>query len=280
MWRSSEISLRQGRQSGGFALIIVLWTLVLIAFITAHLAGSGRTEIRIAGNLAANAVTDAAAEGAVFHAIFNLLDRRPERRWPLDGAAREFAIGDCGVTVRLHDETARINPNVASSALLEALLRVTGSDAPNARRLAASIGEWVGAAAMFRPPETLLAEYRAAGLDYGPPGEPLETVDELRRVIGMTPGIFAAIRPHLSLFAAAEPSLTQADPVVLAALAAIGRAGPAGSRPAPRQSEIVTARIAAIAQGPGKARARRAAIVRIMPRPGTYLVLAWDSDAE
>ena len=39
------------RDCGGFALIIVLWTLVLIAFIVAHITASGRTEVRIAGNL-------------------------------------------------------------------------------------------------------------------------------------------------------------------------------------------------------------------------------------
>ena len=52
------------RRSGGFALLIVLWTLVLIAFIVARMTASGRTEIRIAGNLVADAVTAAAGDGA------------------------------------------------------------------------------------------------------------------------------------------------------------------------------------------------------------------------
>jgi Tfp pilus assembly protein PilX len=60
------------RRNGGFALIIVLWTLVLIGFIVAHLTASGRTEIRIAGNLVANSASQAAADGAIFEAIFNL----------------------------------------------------------------------------------------------------------------------------------------------------------------------------------------------------------------
>jgi general secretion pathway protein K len=54
------------RRNGGFALIIVLWTLVLIDFIVAHLTPSGRTEIRIANNLVANAVAQAAGDGAIF----------------------------------------------------------------------------------------------------------------------------------------------------------------------------------------------------------------------
>src|SRR5260370_38982844 len=115
-------------QNSGFALIIVLWTLVLIAFIVAHLTATGRTEIRIAGNLVANAVTQAAADGASFEVIFNQSDPRPQQRWPVDGNARELVVGDSRVLVRLEDEAWWINPNSASPALLEALFRATGSD--------------------------------------------------------------------------------------------------------------------------------------------------------
>src|SRR5579863_3886921 len=185
----------------GFALLIVLWTLVLLAFITSQLVGSGRIETRVASNLIDNAVTDVAADGAVYQAVFNLSDPSPERRWPLDGATRALPIGDCRVTVQLDDEAARINPNVAPPALLESLLRVTGSGQGEAHSLAAAIGEWVGTATAARPVGAMAAEYRAAGLDYAPPGAPLETLGELRRVRGMTPTVYAAIRPHLSLFA-------------------------------------------------------------------------------
>src|SRR5260370_21728631 len=120
--------LAEWRRNGGFALLIVLWTLVLIGFIVAHLTASGRTEIRIAGNLMANSVAEAAADGAIFEAIFNLSDPRPDHRWPADGIARELPAGTSRVIVRVKDEASRLNPSSASPALLEALLRVTGSD--------------------------------------------------------------------------------------------------------------------------------------------------------
>ena len=135
------------RRSGGFALIIVLWTLVLIAFIVAHVTASGRTEIRIAGNLVAQTRLPKRRLTARYTpAIFNLLDPSPEQRWPLDGTLHELTIGSSRVMVQLEDEAGRINPSTASPALLEALLRVTGSDPESARRLAAAIGEWVGSA--------------------------------------------------------------------------------------------------------------------------------------
>ena len=57
---------RAFRADRGFALLIVLWMLVLIAFITMHVTVAGRTEVRIAANLTANAAAQAAADGAIF----------------------------------------------------------------------------------------------------------------------------------------------------------------------------------------------------------------------
>jgi general secretion pathway protein K len=265
------------RRSGGFALLIVLWTLVLIAFIVARLTASGRTEIRIAGNLVADAVTQAAADGAIFTAIFNQSDPNPDQRWPLSGQTHELMIGSSRVLVQLEDEAGRVNPSTASSDLLEALLRTTGSDPESAHRLAAAIGEWVGSGGdALRPQNAVPADYRAAGLDYGPPGEPLETLDELDRVLGMTPTVLAAIRPHLTLFGPAQPNPASADPVVAAALASIGRvsqAAVAANQPPP---DLILVRITATAFGPSNARVKRSAIVRIGAMlPGGYAILAW-----
>ena len=263
------------RRSGGFALLIVLWTLVLVAFIVAHLTASGRTEIRIARNLVANAAADAATDGAISAAIFNQMDPSPDQRWPLNGPAREVTIGHSRVAVQLEDEAGRSIPSNASAALLEALLRITGSDAESAHRLAAAIGEWVGTAPDAAP-QSAIAAYRAAGLDYGPPGEPLETLDELGRVLGMTPAVLAAIRPHLTLFGPAQPSPASADPVVTAALATIAQTVPTPVSPNQPPQELLTVRITATAFGPDTAQVKRTAIVRVGANlPGGYMVLAW-----
>ena len=265
------------RRDGGFALIIVLWTLVLIGFIVAHLTASGRTEIRIAGNLVANSASQAAADGAIFEAIFNLSDPQLERRWPVDGTTRQVTVGSSRVSLRVEDEASWINPSTASPALLEALLRVTGSDPDTARRIATSVGEWVGSATVPRPQEALVADYRGAGLDYGPPGAPFETLGELGRVLGMTSAVLMAIRPHLTLFGPPEPNRATTDPVVATVLAMTSTTG----QPIVQQSQTTTpdaliARITALAAGPGNASVTRTAVVRtgaILPQG--YAVLAW-----
>jgi general secretion pathway protein K len=271
------------RRDHGFALIIVLWTLVLIGFIVAHLTANGRTEIQIAGNLVANSKAQAAADGAIYEAIFNQLDPKPEQRWPVDGSVRPLEIGNIRVAIKLEDEGSWINPSLASPPLVEALLRVTGNDAETARSLTDAISEWVGTATSPRPQETVVAEYRAAGLDYGPPGAPLETLGELNRVNGMTPAIYAAIRPHLTLFGPPSPNPATADPVVAAALtlslsAAPGQLATPVNQPA---AELLTLRITALASGPGNARVVRTGVVRIgAALPQGYTMLAWGSGLE
>lgn len=271
------------RRSSGFALIIVLWTLVLIGFIVAHLTASGRTEISIARNLVANSSAQAAADGAIYEAIFNLSDPQPEQRWPVDGTPHQLAVANSRLLIRIEDEASWINPSTASPALLEALLRVTGSDADSARQIASAISEWVGSAVTPRPQEAVVAEYRAAGLDYGPPNSPIETLGELGRVLGMTPTVLAAIRPHLTLFGPSEPSPSTTDPVVSAALALSSASLPPVPQAAVPQAgqtpqEALTVRITALASGPGNARANRTAVVRLGTNlPQGYAVLAWGS---
>ncbi|HEX4617218.1 MAG TPA: hypothetical protein VH230_15040 [Stellaceae bacterium] len=265
----------------GFALLIVLWTLVLIAFVIAQMTAAGRTEVRIAGNLAANSASQAAADGAVYEAIFHLSDQRPQQRWTPDGREYALQIGQSRITLQLEDEAGRINPNLASPLLLEALLRVVGSQPDAAADLARSITEWVGSAK--RPPAELLAEYSAAGLDYAPPSAPLESLDELTRVRGMSETLFTALQPHLTLFGPATPNAATADPTVAAALALTGTiSGTPAQIPASTNAipDIIIARIHAFAEGPGNARARRMAIVHIDARTAAYKPLAWGNDDE
>jgi general secretion pathway protein K len=280
--------MRRGRppnrslpRNGGFALLIVLWTLALIAFLVLHLTASGHTEIRIADNLVDNAVAAAAADGAISEAIFNQSNPKPEQRWPLNGTAHALTIGNNRVVVRLEDEASRINPSLASPALMEGLFRALGNDPESARRFASAIADWVGSAPMPRPQEALFADYRAAGLDYGPPGAPFETLDELGRVLGMTPALFATVQPHLTLFGPAEPNRTGSDPVVTAALATIPQLGQAAPPASAAPTDLLTVRISAAAPGSGNARATRVAIVRVgSTLPQGYAVLSWGSGSD
>jgi general secretion pathway protein K len=272
-----------GDRSAGFALLIVLWMLVLIALIVGYVTSTGRREIQVARNIAANAAVSAAADGAVYRAIFALTDPQRDSRLPVDGSVQKMRIGGSTVSMRLFDENDRINPNLASVKLLEGLLRALGTPPQTAADLADGITQWVGTARTLRPPDALAAEYRAAGLGYAPPETPLESLEELTRVRGMTVQTFASMRPHLTLFGSWEPNPATTDPIVAVAARYASQANAAinGSTPifsgVGQDARVV--RVLASALGPGGAVAHSTAIVRVSSseRRG-YAILSWQSN--
>jgi len=198
----------------GFALLIVLWTLVLLSLLVTHLSATGRSEARIASNYASNAQAEAQADGAVFEAAFHVINGE----WAPDGKDRQLQLAKGVVGLRLLSESGKVNPNIASTDLMASLLRVLGEDPGQASALASAIADWREPGDQPRPDGAKAPQYRAAGLDHGPPGSPFESLDELGRVLGMTPQLLAALRPHLTLFQFGDPDPSIADPVVLQAM--------------------------------------------------------------
>lgn len=260
-----------GSRQGGFALLLVLWTMVLLSLIGTRIASTGRTEAQLAANIRDAAVTEAAADGAVQDAAFRLL-AAPPRPWPAAGTDGGLTLPGVAVAIRVESEEGRVNPNLASPELLGALVRAAGSDTQAAAAVAAAIVEWrfPGGAA-----GTGMRAYRAAGLAYGPPGAPFRNLDELGAVRGMTPELLAALMPHLTLFATGDPDAADADPVVLAAMRAVtGRAprSERGGRPP------IIVRITAMASGPNGTRfIRRAVLALNRETTAPMRVLSWDA---
>jgi general secretion pathway protein K len=260
---------------GGFALLIVLWMLILITFIVGYVISTARSEIQISMNIAANATASAAADGAVFQAIFALSNPREDQRPAANGSILKLEVGRSIVTLRLEDENGRINPNLASAKLLEGLLRAVGTEANAAADLADAITQWVGSAIKLRDADQLAAEYSAAGLNYAPPETPMESIDELLRVRGMTAQEFAAIRPHLTLFGGREPNAVSADPIVAAAQRFADQSGWSGPIFSGIGVDTQIVRVLVSAHGPGNTEATSTVIVRISPSDGGYSILEW-----
>ena len=170
---------RVAAREGGFALLVVLWSLALLALLGTHVVATGRSEVQLAANLRGAAAAEAAADGALFQAVFHLLDPSPRRWWP-DGVSREIALpGGAAATVRVESEQGKVNPNLAPAPLLQALLLPLGVEPRAAASLAASILDWRTAGQRPRPDGAKEPQYRAAGRDYAPPGRPFESLDEL-----------------------------------------------------------------------------------------------------
>ena len=264
---------RDGPADAGFALLVVLWTLILVAMLFAVLAGASRSDAQLTANLRSAAELEAVADGAIHTALFDLLQRGGSARdvspavGPLSGAEVGVEVG-----VEVVDQSGLLNPNTASPDLLAALMLRLGADPGQAGRIAAAVADWRAPGRRSARRGMKAAQYQAAGLHYGPPGAPFETLGELGDVFGMTPALLAALAPHLTLYSDDDPDPAAADPVVRAALRDAGY-GARGDRAAPQ-----TVRITAAAQR-GDARAVRSAVIRIGASSNGrgWRILAWDS---
>jgi general secretion pathway protein K len=274
---TSDPDDHRAKRQSGFALIIVLWALVLLGLLIGAITAGGGGELRIAGNIRTNAAAAAAADGAVAAAIFHFSDPDSRRRWQADGAPHLVTIGQSQVTIRLWDQGGEVNPNRAGEPLLTALLRAVGAGPQQAAAIAAAMVAWRAPLPADWNRGGSNADYRAAGLDYGPPAAPFETLDEIGRVLGMTPALLQALEPHLSLVAPEDvPRSDLADPVVRDALRSLGLVPSTGPlQPAGDQRRyglVVETR----AKGPGGAEAgRRVALTVGGGAPAGYAVRTW-----
>lgn len=248
----------------GFALLLVLWALVLVSLLFSMLAAASRSDARLTANLRGAAELEAVADGAIHTAIFDLLR---------SGDATRTSQAGAGVTVEVVSLSGLVNPNVASPELLRALLTRLGADPRRADRVAAAIVDWRTPGRSPGLNGAKAPQYRAAGLSYGPPGAPFETLGELRDVLGMTPDLLAALTPHLTLHWDGDPDPRLAGPVVVAALRDLGIAGAAG------RSNARAVQITATAHHSDGTRATRRAVIRVGSSPNRrgWRVLAWDT---
>jgi general secretion pathway protein K len=264
----------------GFALILVLWTLVLVALIIAQLDAAGRSEMVIAGNLRANAEAEAAADGAIAEASFKLLDTS-DAHWWADGSTRILTLSNATIRVSIVSETGKIELNGADPSLIAALLQGIGVESDKASALADAIADWRDPGESPRPQGAKLPQYRAAGLDYGPPDAPFQSLDEVRQVLGMTPAIADALIPHVTIYSFGQPDPAYADPEVIQAMKRVGMLLPNVTPPAPTPipyGGMMTVTITAEAVTKSGGRFTRRASLRIGAMfPQAYQVLTWES---
>ena len=192
--------MRSSRGERGLALLAVLWLVTLLSVVAASFGATSRTETQLARNAVEKARAEALADAGVYRAILALLEPDPERQWRADGTVYPIRFGAGEVGVAIQDEAGRIDLNVAADELLHGLFLYAGLDGPGADAL-------LDALADFRDPDDLRSpngaedpDYRAAGQPYGAKDGPLEAVEELQQVLGMTPELYRRIAPLVTVY--------------------------------------------------------------------------------
>jgi len=184
----------------GWALVSVLWAITMLSLMAAATQALTVTSYRSEVHAMVDARAEADLDAAVVAAVLGISDLRPERRWRVDGTATPFAFDGLKMRVSVQDELGRIDLNASSGAIIRQLLLGAGLRPDEAGKLSDSILYWRSKSGLENLQGAVDDDYRAAHLTYLPRHGPFQTVDEAKLVLGMTPRLFATIRPALTVY--------------------------------------------------------------------------------
>ena len=220
---NAETGPEEGRRNQrGWALISVLWTVAMLGMMAAATQDLTVTSVRTERRALARAHLEADLDAAVAAALLQLDDTRVTNRWRVDGYPYPFTYDGIPMTVSIQDEDGKFDLNESDDDTLSPLFESVGVDAKTATVLADRIVEW-RTEATSDDAHTLHggtdADYAAAGLLWRPRHGDFQSVAELNLVLGMTPAIFARVRPALTVYSRNDsPDEDVAPLVVLNAL--------------------------------------------------------------
>ena len=207
------LRLRSGRD--GFIVVAVLWILAalatLVTIFSMYVINTATAFAVHDERLQAEGLARAAIELTVYQATAT-----PQAQ--ATRGAFVFRIGNALVNAEFVSETARIDLNSASRELLSGLFAGLGASRAQADYYADRIIGW-----RSPPPEdnspNEAANYRTAGILYGPRGAPFPHVGELALVLGIPEVMVERALPYLTVYSGQpQVNIFNAAPQVLAAL--------------------------------------------------------------
>jgi general secretion pathway protein K len=189
------------RSQRGVALVLVLWASILLMVVASSFIVERRTETMIISNSVSMSRAQGAADAGVNRAIFESYrnDNAPDI-WRRDGTWHDWSFDGIPVRVEMRDESAKIDINTASDALLRGLFVSAGLNDEEANNLLDAVLDWRDADSLKRLHGAEEADYRAAGLSWRPANAPFQAIEELQLVFGMRPEVYRRIAPSITVF--------------------------------------------------------------------------------
>jgi general secretion pathway protein K len=199
--------------------VLVLWVIAMLSILLGSFSLVARTENLQSRHLFDTAQARYAAEAGLNLAVYELRQPDMMARWIGDGRPYTFGFGNARVEVRVTDDSGKIDINRAGGVILTGLFVGQGVPLEQAEALADAIQDWREPSLTKRPNGAKDADYRAAGLSYGPTGMPFRTVSELQQVLGMTYDLYRLVEPALTIYSGGGmPNLASAPLQALEAL--------------------------------------------------------------
>jgi len=205
----------------GFALLLVIWSLVLLLSLATGFGYAVRHELRFGSDVADSVRAEAASLAAFHEAILALATQDSDTRWKPDAAAQVFAWPQGTVTVKVISENGRIDLNVAPAELLRGLFETLLPE-HDATALTDAVIDWRDRDDNPLPSGAEAREYADAGYAYTPMNQPFGSTSELSQVIGFDREMTEMVQPYLTVYSR-RPRINanSADLVTLSAVPGI-----------------------------------------------------------
>lgn len=183
----------------GIALIAVLWVTAFLTIIASTVAYQSRSSLQMTKNRIDTLKVKQAAEGAMLITIADLVNAPESLGGFKRGRFGQYVVDKIEVEISLFDESGKIDLNTAPAQVLQALLLEIGLDEKSSVRVANAIIDWRDQDDTVREGGAEDAQYYAAGLTYGSRDEFFRRKEELTLVYGVTPQIYTALSPHVTV---------------------------------------------------------------------------------
>jgi general secretion pathway protein K len=183
----------------GMALLVVLWIVVAAALIVSAFNATVKSGVSFIGSEVQLSKSDALLDAGVEIAAARLIDEEESRRWVADGRAYAVAFAGAKLSIAIRDTGGRIDINKSDPELLMGLLRqFAGSEAKAGLlrdRILLARGEMPG-----KPAEKQVNANDGAVKKPSADAPAFVDVAQLRGLEGMTPKLYAAIAPFLTVY--------------------------------------------------------------------------------
>ena len=202
------MKISRTQKNSGFAVIIVMVTITVLALLAGAFAYSMKVETRLAQNsdndeqllwLGRAGVERARwilAQEPVNYSSLNQIwagggGEGPETNGPLAGISLDnFPVGDGTVSLKIIELESKININTAPAPLLQQVLTLQGADAGEINTVSDSILDWVNAGEATRPAGAKSDYYQGLNPPYYAKDAPMDDISELLLVKGVSLAMF------------------------------------------------------------------------------------------
>jgi general secretion pathway protein K len=187
----------------GFALILVIWVLALLALLGAEVAADSRSAVVVSRNRLDLAQLQASADAGVTLAVMGLLDPVVTARWQADNRVYDRQYAGQRLAIAVADEGGKIDVNVAPIELIAGLLNEFGVDRNQQALITQAILERRTQFVPATPTPTASAN---TGRIFGQShvinlaNLAFADVSELRLLPGMTRALYTRLEPEITVY--------------------------------------------------------------------------------